>query len=231
MDAIRDAVVHRYYLDAFERVIYTESHDEVANGKARVSEEVNPGKASSWAAKKKSCLGAAMVFTSPGIPMIFQGQEFLEDDWFHDQDPLDWSKKMKYSGIFRLYQDLIALRLNRQGYTLGLSGQEVNVYHINQDKKIIVYHRWDKGGPGDSVVVVANFSVKSQTDYLIGFPEEGEWIVRFNSDSKLYDREFGDVGVPMVWAVAHGQDGLPAGGTLDIAPYSVIIMSQEKKIR
>ena len=79
--------------------------------------------------------------------------------------------------------------------------------------------------------MAANFSVQPQTDYLIGFPEEGEWIVRFNSDSKLYDREFGDVGEPTARAAAPGQDGLPAKGTLDIAPYSVIIMSQEKKVR
>ena len=111
-----------------------------------------------------------------------------------------------------------------------ISGQEVSVYHINQDKKVIVYHRWDKGGPGDSVVVAANFSVQPQTDYLNGFPEEGEWIVRFNSDSKLYDREFGDVGVQTARAIAPGQDGLPAKATLDIAPYSVIILSQEKKM-
>jgi len=78
-------------------------------------------------------------------------------------------------------------------------------------------------------VVAANFSVQPQTDYLMGFPEEGEWIVRFNSDSRLYDREFGDVGVPTVRAMAPGQDGLPANGTLDIAPYNVIILSQEKK--
>ena len=31
--AIRDALCHRYNDDAFERVIYSESHDEVANGK------------------------------------------------------------------------------------------------------------------------------------------------------------------------------------------------------
>ena len=80
MDAVRDVILHRYYLNAFERVIYTESHDEVSNGKARVPEEVDPGKASSWVAKKKSALGAVLVFTTPGIPMIFQGQEFLEDD-------------------------------------------------------------------------------------------------------------------------------------------------------
>ena len=30
-----------------------------------------------------STLGAALVFTAPGIPMIFQGQEFLEDGYFH----------------------------------------------------------------------------------------------------------------------------------------------------
>ena len=61
MDALRNAILHRYYLYAFERVIYTESHDEVSNGKARIAEEVDPGKASSWAAKKKSTLGAVLV--------------------------------------------------------------------------------------------------------------------------------------------------------------------------
>ncbi len=35
LDSVRDAIYHRYNADAFERVIYTESHDEVANGKAR----------------------------------------------------------------------------------------------------------------------------------------------------------------------------------------------------
>ena len=52
MEAVRDAIQHRYDLNAFERVIYTESHDGVSNGKARIAEEVDPGKASSWAAKK-----------------------------------------------------------------------------------------------------------------------------------------------------------------------------------
>jgi 1,4-alpha-glucan branching enzyme len=31
-----------------------------------------------WYARKRSTLAAAMVFTAPGIPMLFQGQEFLE---------------------------------------------------------------------------------------------------------------------------------------------------------
>lgn len=228
MDAVRNAIMHRYYLNAFERVIYTESHDEVSNGKARIPEEVDPGKASSWAAKKKSSLGAVLVFTAPGIPMIFQGQEFLEDDWFHDQDPIDWSKKDRFAGILQLYKDLISLRLNHGSRTKGLTGQEVDVYHVSQDSKIIAWNRWESGGPCDSVVVVANFSSHPCEDYLINLPATGDWIVRFNSDSRHYDKEFGDFGNYAVQAKATEKDGLPAQAKISVAPYSALILSQDK---
>ncbi|MDY6864011.1 MAG: alpha-amylase family glycosyl hydrolase [Thermodesulfobacteriota bacterium] len=229
MDAIRNAIMHRYYLNAFERVIYTESHDEVSNGKARVPEEVDPGNSSSWAAKKKSALGAVLVFTSPGIPMIFQGQEFLEDDWFHDQDPIDWTKKDRFAGILAIYKDLIALRLNRTGVSKGLTGQEVNVYHVNHDDKLIAYHRWADGGPGDSVVIIANFSSYTRTDYLLGFPAMSQWIVRFNSDSRYYDKDFVDFGISSIYAEANEKDGLLAQGKVNIGPYSALILSQDKQ--
>ncbi len=72
------------YGDAFARVIYTESHDEVANGKARVPQEIDAGDPTGYYAQKRSTLGAGLVLTSPGIPMLFQGQEFLEGGWFRD---------------------------------------------------------------------------------------------------------------------------------------------------
>ena len=227
LGTVKDAIQQRYDLDAFERVIYTESHDEIANGRARVPEEVDPGKASSWAAKKKSTLGAVLVFTAPGIPMIFQGQEFLEDDWFHDQDPIDWSKKDRFAGILRLHRDLIACRLNRDARTKGLSGQQVDVYHTNEADKIIAYHRWESGGPRDSVVVVANFSYHPLENYEIGMPATGEWIVRFNSDGQHYDQDFGNLGDSAVLAEAIGRDGLPAQAKVKVAPYSALILSQE----
>jgi hypothetical protein len=34
----------------------------------------------------------------------------------------------------------------------------VNVLHVNPDAKVIAFHRWADGGPGDDVVLVANFS-------------------------------------------------------------------------
>ncbi len=87
LGAVSKAIEYRYDLDAFRRVIFTESHDEVANGRARVPEEIWPGKVDSWFSKKRSTLGGALVLTSPGIPMIFQGQELLEDRWFQDKAP------------------------------------------------------------------------------------------------------------------------------------------------
>lgn len=226
LQAVRDALLHRYGPDAFVRVIYTESHDEVANGKARVPEELAPDDAGTWIAKKRSTLGAALVFTAPGVPMIFQGQEFLEDDWFRDDDPLDWSKKDRFAGILRLYKDLTRLRLNRDGHTRGLCGQGMDVHHLNDDKKVLAYHRWDQGGPADSVVVVANFSAEPRRDYRIGLPAEGTWTVRFNSDRKAYDAEFGDVGETPVTGQSQEYDGQPASGIVEVAPYSVIALSQ-----
>ncbi|MGD8388869.1 MAG: alpha-amylase family glycosyl hydrolase [Desulfobacteraceae bacterium] len=227
MDAVRNAILHRYYLNAFERVIYTESHDEVSNGKARIAEEVDPGKASSWAAKKKSALGAVLVFTAPGVPMIFQGQEFLEDDWFHDQDSIDWKKKDRFAGILQLYKDLISLRLNRGGKTKGLTGQGVNVYHMNHDDKTMAYHRWDSGGPHDSVVVLANFSSRPCKRCIIPLPDACEWTVLFNSDSRYYDSDFEDFGNAVIHTEAPDKDGFPAQAEISIAPYSALILSQE----
>ncbi len=95
MATVAHALTHHYNGDPFERVIYTESHDEVANGKARIPHEIAPGDPSHWAAQKRSTLGAALMFTAPGIPMLFQGQEFLQGEWFQDTVPLDWDQSRR----------------------------------------------------------------------------------------------------------------------------------------
>jgi 1,4-alpha-glucan branching enzyme len=58
MYAVRDALNHNYNGDHLDRVVYTESHDEVANGKSRVPQEINPGDPDSYDSKKRSTLGA-----------------------------------------------------------------------------------------------------------------------------------------------------------------------------
>ncbi len=196
LGAVCKAIEHRYDEDVFRRIIFTESHDEVANGRARVPEDIWPGKVDSWFSKKRSTLGGALVLTSPGIPMIFEGQELLEDRWFQDQVPIDWSRVEDEHGILRMYRDLIALRRNLSGVTRGLCGQNIHIYHFNDAAKIIAFHRWDQQGPTDSVVVVVNMMNQNCDDYAIGFPRSGLWKTRFNSDSYNYGPNFANHAYP-----------------------------------
>ncbi|HET8829752.1 MAG TPA: alpha-amylase family glycosyl hydrolase, partial [Pelobium sp.] len=162
MEKAVQALTKHYSGDAFKRVIYTESHDEVGNGTARIVEEIGHGDVDNWFSKKRASLGVAMVMTSPGIPMLFQGQEILEDKWFSDTDPIDWSLLEKYKGYFNLHKDLIALRLNKAGTTLGLSGQNIQIIRADNEQKVIAYQRWKEGGSKDTTMVVLNLSVNDK---------------------------------------------------------------------
>lgn len=229
--AVQEAVTHRYSGNAFARVVYTESHDEVAtkNGKRRVTEEIEPGRADGWPAKKRSTLGAALVMTSPGIPMIFQGQEILEWIPFDDNHPMDWDKfdEDRFRGIYNLYRDLIHLRRNWFNNTRGLRGGHVNAFHRNDRDKVLAFHRWQDGGPGDDVVIVANFGNRSYPSYNIGMPRAGRWRVRFNSDWQGYNFEFGNSPSFDTETESPGADGLPVRANVGVGPYSAVILSQD----
>jgi 1,4-alpha-glucan branching enzyme len=227
MDVVKEQVAKQIDGDVFSRIIYTESHDSIANGQSRIPEEIWPGNADHWFSRKRSVLGAALVFTSAGIPMIFQGQEFLEDRMFYDKDPLDWNLAEQYSGLIQLYKTLIELRRNVHGTTKGLSGQHTEVYHVNNNEKVIAYHRWYNGGAKDSVVVIANFRNESFENYVVGVPMPGVWKVRFNSDWKGYDDEFTDNYTGEPNAGNGNTDGMEHYITLSIGPYSVLILSQD----
>jgi 1,4-alpha-glucan branching enzyme len=226
LEKIRDAILYRYNDDAFERVIYSESHDDVANGQSRIPQDVNPSDPTGWHAQKRSTLAAAMVFTAPGIPMLFQGQEFLEGGWFRDTVPVDWDQRQEFRGIVRLYRDLISLRLDRQGVSRGLCGQFTQVFHLNTQCNVIAFHRWDRGGPGDDVVVIANFSHQPQENYIVGFPAANGWTLRFNSDWHGYSEFFDGFPSADLAAMPGERDGFPCHGSFGVGPYSVLIYSQ-----
>jgi 1,4-alpha-glucan branching enzyme len=228
VDAVSKAIAFQYDKDVFCRVIFTESHDEVANGRARVPEEIWPGRVDSWFSKKRSTLGAALVLTSPGVPMLFQGQELLEDRWFQDKVPIDWTRTKDEDGILKMYQDLIALRRNLAGMTRGLCGQNLQIYHVDHEAKLIAFHRWDKQGPKDSVVVVVNMMNQNRDGYVIGFPRAGLWKTRFNSDSYNYGPNFANHPTTDVATRADGTDGLPCSGEIGIGPYTVVMFSQDE---
>lgn len=228
MYAIRDMISQRFNTNAFERVIYTESHDADSNGQSRIPEMICPGNAGSYFARKRSTLGAALLFTSPGIPMIFMGQEFLESGYFRNNpQELDWSKTITYSGVLQLYRDLIHLRRNWLNNTRGLRGQHVNVFHTNDENKVVAFHRWDQGGTGDDVVILLNFSNQGYSDYAIGFPRSGRWKVRFNSDWSGYSSDFQNWNSFDTDTDDSSSDRMPYSGNINIGPYSAVILSQD----
>jgi 1,4-alpha-glucan branching enzyme len=181
-------------------------------------------------AKKRSTLAAAIMLTAPGIPMIFQGQEMLETRPFGFSTPtnVDFGRAAdpKYSGIVQMYHDLIALRRNLAGKTRGLTGQNLNVFHLDNGNKTLAYHRWENGGTGDDVVVVVNLSNNAQPNLGIGFPRQGDWHVRFNSGAKVYDSSFDNGDSFDTTANLGGKDGLNFNANVGIGPYSVVILSQ-----
>jgi len=230
MEKIYGALTHSYNLESTQRVIYTESHDEVANGKARVPAEIDPSDSTNWYAQKRSTLGAALVFTAAGIPMLFQGQEFLQGGWFQDTEEIDWQNRKTFRGILWLYADLIGLRLNRDGSTRGLTGNSTHVHHVNHHNKVVAFHRFLNGGPGDDVIVLANFSIDRFDEYQIGLPHGGTWKLRFNSDWSGYSKDFSDCPSCDVFATKQPYDGMLASAKVIVAPYSVLIFSQDPNI-
>jgi 1,4-alpha-glucan branching enzyme len=229
MAAIAGILGQRFNADAFQRVVYSESHDEAAgsNGGSRVPEMIDPGQADSFFAQKRSTLAAALVFTAPGIPMIFMGQEFLEWGAWSDGVFLDWSKATRFAGITQLYRDLIHLRRNWFDNTNGLRGQNVQVYHVNDSDKVIAFHRWDSGAPRDDIVIIANFANRSYDAYSFGLPRAGVWKVRFNSDWSGYSPVFTNHQSFDIFTGSQGADGMPVSGSVGIGPYTALILSQD----
>ena len=228
MAAMEKSLMSQYSGNPFKRIIYTESHDEVANGSARVAEEIAADDVNNWYSKKRASLGIAMVLTTPGIPMIFQGHELLEDKWFSDTYPIDWKRQKQFNGFVNLHRDLIKLRLNYSNVTEGLSGQNTEVIRVDDEKKLLIYQRWQQGGPGDTTIVILNFSINAYTDYRIGMPGAGLWKIRFNSDWEGYDKEFGDFTTLDTEASEGECDGYPFWANIAVAPYSAVILSQDR---
>ncbi len=226
MKTVTQLLEKRYNSDAFSRVIYYQSHDEV-NQDGRLITSIDSKNPESFFALKRASLASVLLLTAPGVPMFYQGDEFLDIGALEEGVFLDWSLAEKHEGFVRLFSDLVDLRKNALGITAGLAGQGLNVYHLNDDKKIIAFHRWKEGGPKDDTIIVMNFSVDSAINCRIGFPKAGLWKVRFNSDSRKYCPSFHDTAVFDLEVEESKLDGLPFRGEISIGPYSAVILSQE----
>ena len=224
LKGVRYELEKNYNGDAFEKVVFADSHDTAANGSVRLNEAVSPGNAAGVSAREQALLADAMMLTAPGIPMLLQGQEFMQEGAFNDWKELEWGKATTHRGIVNAHKHLIDLRLNKYGHTAGLLGQHTAIFHQDDTNFVIGFHRWDKGGAGDDVLVIVNFGDNSHDSYELPLPSTGTWITRFNSSWKGYSEDFREIRIESVSTDKTGKVKIP------LSAYTVILLSQDPPV-
>ncbi len=165
-----------------------ENHDIVYDGRElRIARLGDPRDPRSWYGRSRARVATGISLTAPGIPMLFMGQEFLEDKQWSDNFELHGDLLLYWAGLdradkqmldhLRFTRDLIGLRWRCP----GLRGQGFRVVHVHDQNRVLAFQRWVEG-EGHDVLVVAHLSTSNKFEYRIGFPGAGEWREVFNSD-------------------------------------------------
>ena len=145
----------------------------------------------SWYARSRARVAMGILLTAPGTPMLFMGQEFLEDKLWSDNpdhsDTFIWwdgldGQDRHMRDFHRFTRDLIWLRRRHP----ALRSEPINVFHIDEFNRVLAFHRWVPE-VGRNVVVVISLREETFYDhsYALGFPLPGHWHEVFNSD--VYD--------------------------------------------
>ena len=209
---------------------YAHSHDEVGNsgkwlGRLASGTKDEAGVLSTEA-RAKSRSGAALTLLGPGIPMLWQGEEFLANNdfkhgltstWGQDTTWLEGTEAEKNTdtskarqGHLQVHKDLIGLRKSSDAFYPTAPVNRVMTH--NQDQ-VVAFER--VGASGDAFVVVTQMSDVNRGGYPVPLPP-GRWKEVFNSDAQAYGGEnFGNGGTEFDSRSGTSTGlNLPAGGTI-----------------
>ncbi len=174
-----------------------ENHDRVFHSpfaddqrENRIARLADPSNARSWFARSRARFAMGITLTAPGIPMIFMGQEFLEDKQWSDDVHGHPELLLYWEGLgapdpsmrdfLRCTRELVRLRRDHP----GLRGDGYRGVSADDGKRVLSFHRWVEG-VGDDVIVVASLANTTLNGYRIGFPGAGVWREVMNTD--VYD--------------------------------------------
>jgi 1,4-alpha-glucan branching enzyme len=213
-------------LGGWGSVVFMEDHDQCGagngSGAQRLPVRIDSAAPTGYYARKRSMLGSAITLTTCGIPMLLQGEEMLTTNQFGANIPIDWSYTNTYSDIVSYYTDLISLRRNLNGRSAGLTGLNTSTIWEDSGNHLIAYRRWNTGSQGDDVIVICNFANTNWPAYNVGgFPHTNIWYTQLNSDWTKYSSDYGNYGSAATTVSVNSTTG-----TVSIAPYSVLILSQ-----
>ncbi|HWZ90690.1 MAG TPA: alpha amylase C-terminal domain-containing protein [Polyangiaceae bacterium] len=237
-DALRDALTLTYKDPGRWSVFQCiENHDLLDynhdDKQPRIAALADPSNSRSWYARSRARVATSILLTAPGIPMLFMGQEFLEDkywtDWQGRPELLIWWAGLEgldksMSDHHRFTRELLWLRRSEP----ALSADGISVFHVHNDNRVIAFQRWVPGEGRDLVVVASlNESTFYDRSYQLGFPLPGYWQEVFNSD--VFDHFANPIaqGNPGgLNAVNEPRDGLPASAGITIPANGVVVFAK-----
>ena len=126
-----------------------ENHDIVyVDREQRVARLGDPGNPRSWYGRSRARVGTGIGLTAPGIPMLFMGQEFLEDKQWSDNFEFHKDLLLYWAGLeggdkqmldhVRFTRELLALRWRHA----ALRGEGFRVVHASDGNRVLAFHRW-----------------------------------------------------------------------------------------
>lgn len=172
------------YSEHFMMVI---SHDEVVHGKGSLMMKMGAGSMSEKAQNLRALY--VHMWMWPGKKCLFMGCEFGQSsEWQHDGS-LDWHLLQygDHSGVQEIVRDLNRLYCGNVSLALkeGLAEGFEWVNPDASDDNVISYLRFGES-PGETFLVVGNFSPVYRDNYRVGVPYVGYWKEVINSDASKY---------------------------------------------
>ena len=161
--------------DGFSDVKFLETHDD--NRLVWAVDNTGSAGAQSIGGLAKSHLGAVVLMTTVGIPMLYNGQEIGSDE-YRPADPtiyqIDWVNGE--DDLRSAYRNLIRLRLRHDALCSENTFFQWRSGNTDQVERTLVYWRGETGVAEDAEVVIAcNFDHDDHT-WTIPFPADGEWL-------------------------------------------------------
>ena len=221
MDIMRQIIgLHEYtnwgtpYSNFTQAVKYMISHDE----QSLIQEMVEFDNFTMQQALERDKFYSTILFTSNGIPMLWQGQEFGFKSGWTDQNqngnwdeeklsyrPIDWNVLETENGQshFEHYKKLIYLRKNNPAFS---KGEFYDLYrYTNQGVVVYGYKDNRENSLNDQVVVIANFSSTDQSILDVRFLSSGYWYNMFDPNDILHtaDGNYGNYYINAKHAVVY----------------------------
>ena len=161
------------YRTADFMINYFENHD-----KDRMAELLRDKGFSTEILYRKLALGATILLTAPGEPMLYHGQEWGEATKMDlNPNPLHWEILDSEQGRL-LYTHYKALCRLRRAHT-ALRSENFAFAASYPEHKSVVIHRWY--GEMDQLVMAVNFS-SSAREFNVPFRRTGKWTDYFSRE-------------------------------------------------